>query len=97
MVGDERCQKALRFAARTKWHALTSMPMSTPGAIGGEGATPSVNLPEAAILGVSRVAIHPVWEGDMLRPRLIVPPELSGCRWVLNCAAGSGSRPDIGH
>lgn len=64
------------------------MPMSSQGATGGKWATPSVNLPEAAIPGASRVASHPVWEGDMLSPRLIVPHELSRCRWVLNLADG---------
>ncbi len=64
------------------------MPMSSQGVLGGEGATPSVNFPEAAIPGASRVASHPVREGDMLSPRLIVPHEPSRCRWVLNRADG---------
>jgi len=64
------------------------MPMSSQGATGGKGVRPSVSLPEAAIPSASRVATHPVWEGDMLRPRLIVPHELSRCRWVLNRADG---------
>ncbi|MDE0208737.1 MAG: 2-oxo acid dehydrogenase subunit E2, partial [Boseongicola sp.] len=74
----------------------SSMPLSSLAAIGGEGATPSVNLPEAALLGISRVAIRPVREWDMLSPRRIVPLELSRCRWVLNFADGSVSRPDFG-
>ena len=64
------------------------MPMSSQGATGGKGATPSVNLPEAAIPGACRVASHPVREGDMLSPRRIVPHELSCCRRVLNRADG---------
>jgi pyruvate dehydrogenase E2 component (dihydrolipoamide acetyltransferase) len=49
------------------------------GGIGGTAFTPVVNLPEAAILGVSRAAREPVWneEQGAFAPRLMLPLSLS--------------------
>ena len=47
--------------------------ISSLGGIGGTGFTPIVNAPEVAILGVTRSAIKPVWDGSAFLPRLIVP------------------------
>jgi pyruvate dehydrogenase E2 component (dihydrolipoamide acetyltransferase) len=51
------------------------------GGIGGVGFTPIVNLPEVAILGLSRSRIEPEWipdkTGGKFEPRLILPLSLS--------------------
>src|SRR4051794_20278837 len=51
--------------------------ISSLGGIGGTGFTPIVNAPEVAILGVTRSAMKPVWDGSEFRPRLMVPLSLS--------------------
>jgi pyruvate dehydrogenase E2 component (dihydrolipoamide acetyltransferase) len=51
--------------------------ISSLGGLGGTGFTPIVNAPELAILGVSRSAIKPVWNGTEFRPRLLLPLSLS--------------------
>ena len=38
---------------------------------------PIVNAPEVAILGVSKSAMQPVWDGKQFVPRLILPLSLS--------------------
>ena len=47
------------------------------GGIGGTAFTPIVNTPEVAILGVSKAAMKPVWDGADFQPRLILPLSLS--------------------
>ncbi len=47
------------------------------GGIGGTSFTPIVNWPEVAILGISRGAREPVYVGDALQPRLMLPLSLS--------------------
>src|SRR5690554_4573222 len=47
------------------------------GGIGGTAFTPIVNTPEVAILGVSRAAMKPVWDGGEFQPRLMLPLSLS--------------------
>ncbi|MEO5897692.1 MAG: 2-oxo acid dehydrogenase subunit E2 [Vicinamibacterales bacterium] len=47
------------------------------GGIGGTSFTPIVNWPEVAILGISRGAIEPKWDGQMFQPRLMLPLSLS--------------------
>jgi pyruvate dehydrogenase E2 component (dihydrolipoyllysine-residue acetyltransferase) len=51
--------------------------ISSLGGIGGTSFTPIINAPEVAILGVTRSAIKPVWNGSEFVPRLIVPLSLS--------------------
>jgi pyruvate dehydrogenase E2 component (dihydrolipoamide acetyltransferase) len=51
--------------------------ISSLGGIGGTGFTPIINQPEVAILGVSRSAMKPVWDGSQFVPRLMVPLSLS--------------------
>jgi pyruvate dehydrogenase E2 component (dihydrolipoyllysine-residue acetyltransferase) len=51
--------------------------ISSLGGIGGTGFTPIVNAPEVAILGVTRSAMKPVWDGAEFRPRLMLPLSLS--------------------
>jgi pyruvate dehydrogenase E2 component (dihydrolipoamide acetyltransferase) len=45
--------------------------ISSLGGIGGTGFTPIVNAPEVAILGVTRSAMKPVWNGTEFEPRLM--------------------------
>jgi pyruvate dehydrogenase E2 component (dihydrolipoamide acetyltransferase) len=51
--------------------------ISSLGGIGGTSFTPIINAPEVAILGLSRSAIKPVWDGNQFVPRLILPLSLS--------------------
>ncbi|WP_258194850.1 dihydrolipoyllysine-residue acetyltransferase [Paraburkholderia sp. BL18I3N2] len=51
--------------------------ISSLGGIGGTHFTPIVNAPEVAILGLSRSAMKPVWDGQQFVPRLILPLSLS--------------------
>ncbi len=51
--------------------------ISSLGGIGGTQFTPIVNLPEVAILGVSRARMQPVWKGKEFEPRLMLPFSLS--------------------
>ncbi|MES9965939.1 MAG: dihydrolipoyllysine-residue acetyltransferase [Sedimenticola sp.] len=51
--------------------------ISSLGGIGGTAFTPIVNAPEVAILGVSRSAMKPVWDGEAFQPRLMLPLSLS--------------------
>jgi pyruvate dehydrogenase E2 component (dihydrolipoamide acetyltransferase) len=47
------------------------------GGIGGTSFTPIVNWPEVAILGISRGAFEPVYNGSTFEPRLLLPLSLS--------------------
>lgn len=51
--------------------------ISSLGGIGGTNFTPIINAPEVAILGMTRSAIKPVWDGESFQPRLIQPLSLS--------------------
>ena len=63
--------------------------ISSLGGIGGTGFTPIVNAPEVAILGVSKSAIKPVWDGKQFAPRLILPLSLSYDHRVIDGAAAA--------
>ena len=54
-----------------------SFTVSSLGGIGGTAFTPVVNAPEAAILGVSRSTMKPVWRDGEFVPRLMLPVSLS--------------------
>jgi pyruvate dehydrogenase E2 component (dihydrolipoamide acetyltransferase) len=51
--------------------------ISSLGGIGGTNFTPIINAPEVAILGLSRSAMKPVWDGKQFVPRLTLPMSLS--------------------
>ncbi len=51
--------------------------ISSLGGIGGTAFTPIINVPEVAILGVSRAEMKPVWNGNDFIPRRILPLSLS--------------------
>jgi pyruvate dehydrogenase E2 component (dihydrolipoamide acetyltransferase) len=63
--------------------------ISSLGGIGGTGFTPIVNAPEVAILGVTRSAIKPVWDGARFGPRLRVPLSLSYDHRIIDGAAAA--------
>ncbi|MFM0036526.1 dihydrolipoyllysine-residue acetyltransferase [Paraburkholderia strydomiana] len=51
--------------------------ISSLGGIGGTHFTPIINAPEVAILGLSRGAMKPVWDGKQFVPKLMLPLSLS--------------------
>ena len=59
------------------------------GGIGGTAFTPIVNAPEVAILGVSKSAMKPVWNGKEFAPRLMLPLSLSYDHRVIDGAAAA--------
>ncbi|AIR70671.1 pyruvate dehydrogenase complex dihydrolipoyllysine-residue acetyltransferase [Dickeya fangzhongdai] len=64
----------------------------TISSIGGLGTThfaPIVNAPEVAILGVSKSAMEPVWNGKEFTPRLMMPISLSFDHRVIDGADGA--------
>jgi pyruvate dehydrogenase E2 component (dihydrolipoamide acetyltransferase) len=63
--------------------------ISSLGGIGGTAFTPIVNAPEVAILGVSKSAIKPVWDGKAFQPRLLLPLSLSYDHLVIDGAAAA--------
>ncbi len=63
--------------------------ISSLGGIGGTSFTPIVNAPEVAILGVTRSAMRPVWNGAEFVPRLMVPLSLSYDHRVIDGAAAA--------
>jgi pyruvate dehydrogenase E2 component (dihydrolipoamide acetyltransferase) len=87
----------VELATKAKERKLTPMDMqggcftiSSLGNIGGTGFTPIVNAPEVAILGVSSVAIKPVWDGADFVPGKMLPLSLSYDHRVIN--GGDGGR-----
>ncbi len=63
-----------------------SFTISSLGGIGGTYFSPIVNAPEVAILGVSKAAMKPVWDGKQFIPRLICPLSLSADHRVIDGA-----------
>ncbi len=63
--------------------------ISSLGGIGGTAFTPIINAPEVAILGVSRSALRPVWNGKEFAPRLMLPLSLSYDHRVIDGAAAA--------
>jgi pyruvate dehydrogenase E2 component (dihydrolipoamide acetyltransferase) len=63
--------------------------ISSLGGIGGTHFTPIINAPEVAILGVSKSAMKPVWNGKEFVPRLTLPLSLSYDHRVIDGAAAA--------
>jgi pyruvate dehydrogenase E2 component (dihydrolipoamide acetyltransferase) len=63
--------------------------ISSLGGIGGTSFTPIINAPEVAILGVTRSAMKPVWNGSEFVPRLMVPLSLSYDHRVIDGASAA--------
>ena len=64
--------------------------ISSLGSIGGTAFTPIVPSPQAAILGISKASMQPVWDGTSFQPRLMLPLCLSYDHRVIN--GGDGAR-----
>lgn len=63
--------------------------ISSLGGIGGTAFTPIINAPEVAILGVSRAAMRPVYDGEGFVPRLMLPFAVSYDHRVIDGVAGA--------
>ena len=63
--------------------------ISSLGGIGGTAFTPIINAPEVAILGATRSATRPVWDGAAFVPRLMLPLSLSYDHRVIDGAAAA--------
>ncbi|HEX2499908.1 MAG TPA: dihydrolipoamide acetyltransferase family protein [Methylomirabilota bacterium] len=73
-----------RLVARTREGKATledlrggSFTVTNTGALGGTGATPIINYPEVAILGVGRARQTPVVRDGQIVPRLVLPLSLA--------------------
>ena len=89
--------EALELADKAKSKKLKPAEMqgatftiSSLGSIGGTAFTPIVPSPQAAILGISKASIQPIWDGSSFQPRLILPLCLSYDHRVIN--GGDGAR-----
>ena len=60
--------------------------ISSVGGIGGTYFAPIINAPEVAILGVSKAAMKPIWDGSQFVPRLICPLSLTADHRVIDGA-----------
>ncbi len=63
--------------------------ISSLGGIGGTHFTPIINAPEVAILGLSKSAMKPVWDGKQFMPRLTLPLSLSYDHRVIDGASAA--------
>jgi len=63
--------------------------ISSLGGIGGTHFTPIINAPEVAILGLSKSAMKPVWDGKAFVPRLLMPLSLSYDHRVIDGASAA--------
>ena len=66
-----------------------SFTISSLGGIGGTSFSPIINAPEVAILGVSKAAMKPVWDGKQFVPRLICPLSLTADHRVIDGASAT--------
>ncbi|MCP3680598.1 MAG: dihydrolipoyllysine-residue acetyltransferase [Gammaproteobacteria bacterium] len=63
--------------------------ISSLGGIDGTAFTPIINLPDVAILGVSKSQIKPLYNGKEFEPRLMLPLSLSYDHRVIDGAVGA--------
>ncbi len=63
--------------------------LSSLGGIGGTAFTPIVNLPDVAILGISKSSIKPIYEDGEFVPKLMLPLSLSYDHRVIDGAEGA--------
>ena len=66
-----------------------SFTISSIGGIGGTAFTQIVNAPEVAILGATRTATKPVWDGKKFVPRSILPISVSYDHRVIDGAGAA--------
>ena len=60
--------------------------ISSIGVLGTTAFTPIINMPEVAIMGVSKTAVKPVWNGKEFIPRTMLPLSLSTDHRVIDGA-----------
>jgi len=95
--GVEQLAKELnQLAAKTREGKISLADMegggftiSNLGGIGGQAFTPLVYAPQVAILGVSRAAMQPLWDGDEFVPERVLPLALSYDHRVIDGADGA--------
>jgi len=63
--------------------------ISSLGGVGGTNFAPIINAPEVAILGMTRAAIQPVWDGEAFQPRLVQPLSLAWDHRVVDGVAAA--------
>ena len=63
--------------------------ISSLGGIGGTAFTPIVNMPDVAILGVSKSSVKPIYQDGEFVPRLMLPLSLSYDHRVIDGAEGA--------
>lgn len=66
-----------------------SFSISSLGGIGGTAFTPIINVPEVAILGVSKSSYKPIYQEGEFIPRLMMPLSLSYDHRVIDGAEGA--------
>jgi pyruvate dehydrogenase E2 component (dihydrolipoamide acetyltransferase) len=69
--------------------SASTFTISSLGGIGGTSFTPIINAPEVAILGVTRAATKPAWNGVEFVPRLMLPLSLSYDHRAIDGAAAA--------
>ena len=86
-------EECVDMAERAKQRKLSPQDMkggcftiSSLGSLGGTAFTPIVNLPEVAILGVSKAEMKPKYDGEQFVPRLMLPLSLSYDHRAINGA-----------
>jgi pyruvate dehydrogenase E2 component (dihydrolipoamide acetyltransferase) len=92
----EIAREAQELAGKAREGKLTiaqmqggSFTISSIGGIGGTGFTQIVNAPEVAILGATRTATKPVWDGKKFVPRLMLPISVSYDHRVIDGAGAA--------
>ena len=60
--------------------------ISSIGVLGTTAFTPIINMPEVAIMGVSKAAIKPVWNGKEFEPKTMLPLSMSADHRVIDGA-----------
>lgn len=92
----EIAREAQQLAGKAREGKLTlgqmqggSFTISSLGGIGGTAFTQIVNAPEVAILGATRAAMKPVWNGKEFVPRLMLPISVSYDHRVIDGAGAA--------
>lgn len=73
----EISQKARKGELKAQDMQGSSFTISSLGGVGGTAFTPIINVPDVAILGVSRSSMKPVYKEGAFIPRLMLPLSLS--------------------
>ncbi len=89
---SERAREGLLNPEEMKNAGFT---ISSLGGIGGTQFTPIINSPEIAILGVSRIQIKTIWNGESFVPTAMLPLSLSYDHRVIDGAEGARFMADL--